>query len=46
MQFISFQYSPGYDTYGFGANDFGQMVGYYSLPYGGGTHGYVATLQP
>ncbi|MFZ0773448.1 MAG: glycoside hydrolase domain-containing protein [Candidatus Sulfotelmatobacter sp.] len=46
VQLISFQYPPDYDTYGYGFNDFGQMVGYYSLPYGGGTYGYVATLQP
>ncbi|MFZ0814714.1 MAG: glycoside hydrolase domain-containing protein [Candidatus Sulfotelmatobacter sp.] len=50
VQLISFQYMPNsntsYDTYGYGVNDFGQIVGYYSLPSGGGTHGYVATLQP
>jgi hypothetical protein len=48
-QLVSFQYMPNpstsYDTYGYGVNDFGQLVGYYSLPAGGGIHGYVATLQ-
>jgi hypothetical protein len=38
VQLISFRYMPNsttsYDTYGYGVNDFGQLVGYYSLPSG------------